>query len=202
MRLLRLVLWCATVLCTVPAAAAPLTVSGFLDDCAGNAALVGSDLLAPSCVDDLSVVNNVGIYGFNVAPAEAGTVRFRSVGHAAGGAEPYFSLFQGSGTGASFVASNLAEPLIDFDFAVVLAAGDYMIAIGAWQNMSFAENSGAGGLAEGFIGLGVPNGIGTSYYELDVSFGRLPPPNPIPAPGTLALVALGLLASRHIRRSR
>ena len=83
-----------------------------------------------------------------------------------GGFEPYLSLFDASG---NFLAStlfgttcppgantNLAsgqcfDVLLD---AGVLAPGNYAITISAFENMSFAENSGVGSLADGFTGLG------------------------------------------------
>jgi hypothetical protein len=84
----------------------------------------------------------------------------------AGGFEPYLSLFDAPG---NFLASTLFgttcppdantnagsgqcfDVLLD---AGVLAPGNYAITISAFENMSFAENSGVGTLTDGFSGLG------------------------------------------------
>ncbi|HLK18863.1 MAG TPA: DVUA0089 family protein, partial [Bryobacteraceae bacterium] len=83
-----------------------------------------------------------------------------------GGFEPYLSLFDSSG---NFLASTLfgvtcpaganTNPASNqcFDVALgagMLAPGTYEIAISAFENQSFAENSGSGNLADGFTGLG------------------------------------------------
>lgn len=168
------------------ASAAPAqTFSGRFDD-PTNAALVSSDLTAPSFVDDFSVANNVALYTFNVALA--GTVTVLSTGFAAGGADPYFTLFRGSNSTASFVDSNFAQAFStggDFAFSSVLAAGNYMIALGTFANMSFAENAGTGTLADGFTGLGEPTSLGDAHYSLSVT-------TPVPEPSTSVLMTFGL----------
>ena len=83
-----------------------------------------------------------------------------------GGFEPYLSLFDSAG---NFLASTFfgttcppgaaTNPSSGFCYDValdggILAAGDYQIAISAFENMSLAENLGAGTLADGFTGLG------------------------------------------------
>jgi hypothetical protein len=40
--------------------------------------------------------------------------------------------------------------------------------MGAYANLSFAENLGVGSLGDGFIGLGQPDFLGNYYYELEV----------------------------------
>jgi len=179
-------------------AASAQTFSGRFDD-ATNTALVSSDLSAPSFVDDLAVANNVALYAFNVA--FAGTVTVLSTGFAGGGADPYFTLFRGADSTASFVDSNFTQAFStggDFAYSSVLAAGDYLIALGTFANMSFAENAGTGTLADGFIGLGEPTSLGDAHYSLTVT-------TPIPEPSTSLLMTFGLAMtllalSRHQQR--
>jgi hypothetical protein len=75
--------------------------------------------------------------------------------------------------------------------AGVLAAGNYAIVISAWENMSFAENSGAGTLADGYTGLG-NLAIGEDmHFAFDVV---LRDASPVPEPGSAALLSGGGLA--------
>lgn len=181
-----------------PAQAADVVLSGYLDD-PGNTALVWSDLGAPLFGDDWEIANNVALYEI-VVPLD-GPVSFDSNGYAAGGADPYFTLFAGSGPGATFVHSNYDQAFCcggDFLENVALSAGTYTIAMGVFANMSFAENLGAGSLGDGFVGLGVPEYLGNYYYELAVSF-ETPPP-PVPEPAALAMSLLGLIALGVSRR--
>ena len=193
--------WLCGSLLAAAAHSAPITVSGVLSDSL-NTALLASDMGTPLFGDDFEIANNVAIHSFSVATA--GNVNFKSLGYAAGGAEPYFSLFQGSTWAATFLASNASISAIDFELDVALAAGDYLVAIGAWRNMPFAENTGSGTLADGFIGLGGPWALGNAYYELLITPAGVPPPPPplgtVPEPGSLALVAIALASS--LRRSK
>ena len=109
-----------------------------------------------------------------------GGVNGQSTTIAAGGFEPYLSLFDASGT---FLASTIFgvtcppgantntgsgqcfDVLLD---AGVLAPGNYAITISAFENMSFAENSGVGGLGDGFTGLGNLAPGEDMHYALDV----------------------------------
>src|SRR5688572_26738302 len=91
--------------------AGTITLSGFLNDNL-NAALVGSNLLPPLFGNEDEIANNVALYSLSVPVA--GNVSFDSNGHAAGGAEPYFTLFQGAGNSATFLDSNLN--IFDIDF--------------------------------------------------------------------------------------
>jgi len=166
-------------------AEAALTYSGRLDD-PSNPALVGSDLGAPSFVDDSAVANNVALYDV-IVPLD-GLVEIRSTGFSASGVDPYFTLFRGSSNAATFVDSNYVQAFStggDFDFAAVLPQGSYRIALGAFANMSFAENIGSGTLGDGFIGLGEPSALGDTHYELIVT-------TPVPEPSAGTLMALGL----------
>ncbi len=174
------------VLALAAATSSAATLAGRLDD-PGNAALVGSDLGAADFTDELAVANNVALYGFTVGTG--GLVSIVSTGFAAGGVDPYFSLFAGSGASATFLDSNFAQAFStggDFSYSAVLDAGDYEIALGAFANMSFAENLGSGTLADGFIGLGEPGSLGDASYRLALS-------TPVPEPSVGLLFAVGLV---------
>lgn len=188
---------------STPAQAAFIGFSGALDD-PGNAALVFYDLGPAQFTDDLATANNVALHSFNVALG--GVARISSTGYAAGGIDPYVTLFSGSDrTSATFVVSNVDNATTlggDFDLDILLAPGDYTLAIGAYQNMSFAENSG-GVLGDGFIGLGGPLFFGDGTYALGIT---LPDGGTVPEPGGAGLVLAALLAaaaaSRRARRQR
>lgn len=177
-----------------------LSFVGFFND-SGNSALVGSDLGPALFANDWDVANNVALY--DLAIPLGGIVGFRSFGYAAGGAQPYFSLFSGSRASmstASFIVSNYFDPNIDFDISAPLGAGSYVVALGVWENMSFAENLGAPlTLGDGFVGLGVPELLGSSYYELEVARPDEPVP-PIPEPGSLLLIGSGVIGCFARRR--
>ena len=172
------------------------TYAGNLGD-AGNTALVGSDLLAPDFTDANAVADNVALYTFSVTIP--GTVNIVSTGFAAGGVDPYFTLFAGSGNSATFVDSNYVQAIStggDFTWSGALAVGTYEIALGAFENMSFAENLGTGTLGDGFIFLGDPNSLNDGSYSLNVTT-----PAPEPSETLLMLVGLAALGTRF-RRSR
>lgn len=120
------------------------------------------------------------------------------------GFEPYLSLFDVAG---NFLASTFfgdlcpagANTNVDtgqcFDVALdggMLAAGDYRIAISAFENMSFAENLGAGTLADGFTGLGNLFAGEDMHYAFDVILNS--PATPVPEPQSVYLLVSAILA--------
>lgn len=195
----------AGLMCSAGAAmAGTMAISGRLGD-AGNTALVSSDLTAASFSDDWAIANNVALYTLNVATA--GWVQFVSTGYAAGGIDPYFTLFSGVGSGATFLFSNYDHAFTlggDFDLGTTLAAGDFTVAIGAFANMSFAEQDASlYTLGDGFTGLGVPTFVDDTSYFLTITLpdgGGGPGHLPEPSTGALLLVAAsaaGLLTRRR-----
>lgn len=195
----------ALILMTVagPALAGVVTLSGALGD-AANTALAASDLGSAQFSDEWATANNVALYELHLLAG--GSVRFNSTGFALGGIDPYVSLFNGiDRASATFLESNFLNASTvggDFTLDTVLAAGDYTVAIGAFQNMSFAENWGSGVLADGFIALGGPLYFGDGSYRLDIT---LPDTSPVPEPATAVLTLTGLFAlawARQRRRSR
>lgn len=169
--------------------------SGHFDD-PGNPALVASDLGAAGFTDDFAIANNVALHDFTVALP--GTVTITSTGFAAGGADPYFSLFKGAGGTAILFASNVDQAFStggDFGYAASLAAGAYRLAIGVFANLSFAENVGSGSLADGFTALGTPGSLGDASYRVVVT-------TAVPEASPWALLFAGLLAVGFATRTR
>jgi hypothetical protein len=122
------------------------------------------------------------------------------------GFEPYLSLFDAAG---NFIASTYfgttcpagahtnADTGDCFDVELdggILAAGDYKIAISAFENMSFAENFGSGTLADGFTGLGDLAEGEDLHYAFDITLEPSSPTSPVPEPLPGAMVALTALA--------
>jgi PEP-CTERM motif len=196
--------------------ASATVISGFFND-AANPALIASDgygdLQAARFGSDDLVVRNVAVYSLVVLTP--GTFEFASSGFALGGAEPYFSLFAGTGLGATFLGSNFFDPAIDFDDAFSLAAGSYLVAVGVWVNESFAENNPDADptIGDGFTALGDPTLLGSSLYQVGITSddggtfsiapapGLVTPPALVPEPATWSLVALGV-AGGLLRRRR
>ena len=179
------------------AVAAGLVFGGDFNDPA-NTALMGSDLGPALFGDDWEIANNVALYDLTV-PAD-GFVNFNSVGYAAGGAEPYFTLFAGTGAAATFLDSNYLIADVDFSLTRFLSAGDYRLALGVWENESFAENyypDPSLTLGDGFIALGEPGLLGNYHYELQVTLDSGPPG--VPEPSTLLLMAAGMVALTRAR---
>jgi hypothetical protein len=176
-------------------AAEATTFSGNLGD-AGNTALVGSDLGAPDFTDENAIANNVALYTFTTNGN--GLVSLLSTGFAAGGIDPYFSLFSGSGASATFLDSNYTQAFStggDFSYSATLAAGTYQVAVGAFANLSFAENLGTGTLGDGFTSLGEPGSLYDGSYSVTLT-------TPVPEPSTGALVGLGLAAVLFVFRNQ
>lgn len=133
-----------------------------------------------------------------------------------GGFEPYLSLFDSSGNFLSSTYFGTTCPVgantntlsgecydVSLD-AGPLSAGTYEIAISAYMNMSYAENSGSGLLSDGFTGLGNLYSGEDLDYAFDVIInggGSIPPPPPsVPEPPPLVLVGLASVLSLAYRR--
>jgi hypothetical protein len=182
-----------------PALASADTFSGFLND-PGNVVLVASDLGPALFGDDFEIANNVALHTLLVAVAD--TYSFESTGFAAGGVDPYFTLFDGTNPAGTFVGSNYATAFStggDFTLSFSLNPGTYTLAVGAFANLSFSENLGTGTLGDGFTGLGGPGFLGTSFYEIQVAQATTPP---VPAPATVFLLVSGLAAVAAWARAR
>ncbi len=171
-----------------------------------NAALIGSDSAGPSFTDAGAEANNVALYDLVVPVTE--TVSIVSTSFAAGGADPYLTLFQGSGAAATFFDSNYDQAFStggDLDYSATLAKGSYEVALGVFANLSFAENYGSGTLADGFTGLGDPGSLGNGSYAVKVTLGSgtaaAPEIDPSEAGGALALL-LGMLLVARGRTTR
>lgn len=189
-----------TVLIAFSIAVSATVITGRLDD-ASNPALVGSDLGAPGFADIATIANNVALHAFTLTAA--GTVTVQSTGFAAGGVDSYFSLFAGSGATATFVDSNYAQAFStggDFLWSATLAAGAYQFALGAFANLSFAENVGSGALADGFVGLGQAGSLGDSSYRVVLITPDGVPS--VPEPATFWLLSIGLVAFGTSTRAR
>lgn len=172
------------------ASAAPQFFSGRLDD-PGNTALVGSDLGAAQFGSLQLVANNVALHPFTIDTAGSYDV-ISSGALALGSFDPYVTIFSGHGLGATFFASNFDNAFSVggvFTLSLDFAAGDYTLAVGAFANMSFAENLGVGTLGDGFTGLGDPNVLDDGPYAITIDVGT--PPQPVPEP---PMAALGLAA--------
>jgi hypothetical protein len=196
----------AVILSATPARAA--TYDGNFGD-AANTALVGSDLGSASFTDPNAVSNNVALYSFSVPVTE--TISITSTSFAAGGANPYLTLFQGSGGAATFFDSNYNQAFStggDLDYSATLTKGSYELALGVFANLSFAENYGSGTLADGFTGLGDPGSLGNGSYAVQVSMNSTTPPasapeiDPASAVGGLTLLIGAVLALRGRSSSR
>ena len=187
----------ALALAATLAAATTTTLAGNLGD-SGNAALVGSDLGAPDFTDANAIADNVALYSFTVTVA--GTVDIVSTGFAAGGVDPYFTLFAGGDDTATVYDSNYDQAFStggDFAWSGSLAAGTWQIALGSFANMSIAENYGVGTLADGFTFLGDPGSLGDGSYSLSLTT-----PVPEPSQAWLLGVSLAALATRSLRARR
>jgi hypothetical protein len=128
---------------------------------------------------------------------------------AQGGFEPYLSLFDSSG---NFLASTLFGTTCPagantntssgqcFDVSLdggTLLPGTYQIAISAFENMSLAENPGAGTLADGFTGLGNLADGEDLHYAFDVVLAST---TPVPEPSDAWLLLAAMLTLIGARR--
>lgn len=184
------------------AIAAPMLFSGRLDD-ASNTALVGSDLGPALFSSQQDVANNVALHAFTITTA--GPYDLISTGVSVGGIDPYVTIFSGLGAGATFFESNFVNAFSvggDFTLSLLLAAGDYTLAVGAFANMSFAENLGVGTLGDGFTGLGDPNSLDDGPYVITIDIGAGPQPVPEPPLTALCLAALAAMAAVRGRLAR
>ena len=111
------------------------------------------------------------------------------------GFEPYLSLFDGAGNflASTFFGTHLSsrrEHQHRYSAMLRVAArrrrsclGNYSIVISAFENLSFAENSGTGTLADGFTGLGNLALGEDLHYAFDVTLTPTTA-SPVPEPGT------------------
>jgi hypothetical protein len=119
-----------------------------------------------------------------------------------GGLEPYLSLFDAGGTflaSTNFGVTCPAGALINsgsgqcFDVMFdggVLTPGTYQLTLSAYLNMSFAENSGTGTLADGFTGLGNLAQGEDLHYAFDITLSST---SAVPEPSTTFPLLGGLL---------
>ena len=180
------------------ASGAATTLAGNLGD-STNGALVGLVWGAgPDFTDEFATANNTALYEFTVY--HSGLVTITSTGFGAGGVDPYFTLFTGTGTTATLLDSNYDQAFStggDFSWSGLLAAGSYEIALGDFANMSCSEVGCGSTLGDGFSGLGEPDSFGNGSYSLMLS-------TPVPEPSMAWLLLAGAagLATRLRRSTR
>ncbi len=132
---------------------------------------------------------------------------------AAGGLEPYLSLFDASGNflASTYLATTCPAGANTYDghcYDVsldggTLAAGTYYIALTAYANMSLAENYGSGNLSDGFTGLGNLQPDEDLHYAFDVILTpNSAPPPPVPEPNYTFLMGIALVAPFFLRKMR
>jgi len=121
-------------------------------------------------------------YGFGGSADAPGATNAAGTVIPSGGFDTYFSLFAGTGPSATFLSSNddgscppgdATEACSDSSLDVPLGAGNYTLAVSAFDNFSFAENQPPGTLGDGFIGLGSYFSVSTltdrtSNYAVDI----------------------------------
>jgi hypothetical protein len=201
---------------TGAAQASPIDVSGSLGD-PNNPNLIGSSPDSPpGFTDPATISQNVNVTtfivpfggfadfivpfgGFADSIVDPGTTQllsFRSTSIIVNQTliNPYFSLFSGSGSGATFLTSQTMPQSTTggtFDVHIFLAAGTYTMTLGVFGNESVAEMDGEGTLGDGFIGAGDPNQLGSGRFAATIL---------IPEPETLLLLAIGIAAAGLGRR--
>ncbi len=129
-----------------------------------------------------------------------------------GGFEPYLSLFD---AGGDFLASTFSGTTCPagantntssgqcFDVLLdggMLAAGDYQIAISAFENLSLAENLGSATLADGFTGLGNLAQGEDLHYAFDVVL--TPRVSTVPEPRIVWLLVGAILMLHRVQCAR
>lgn len=187
------------------AQAGSISVVGHLDpNDANDVALILFTLTSAADVD-------VQTWGYGGTGSAPGGVNAAGAVVPDGGFDPYVSLFDGVGSGATFLASNddgLCPPgngavaCHDSTLHVAsLAAGSYTLALSTFSNDSFAENTGSGTLGDGFIGLGnyydaSTNSVRSSNYAVDITSNGIPA---VPEPSALVMLCVGALVLSALR---
>ena len=123
---------------------------------------------------------------------------------AAGGLEPYLSLFDATG---NFLASTYFRTTCPpgansfggncFDVSLnggTLTPGTYQIALTAFENMSLVENGTGSNLPDGFTGLGSLAPGESLNYAFDVVLLQNSLPQNTPEPASLLLITIGCAA--------
>jgi hypothetical protein len=154
------------------------------------------------------------LFEFTVSTASAYTVTSRGYNDLYGnlpnvdGIDTYVALFQGTGSGASYLAE-FFNPVQAGDFqatSAVLAAGTYTLAISMWNNYACGNGACApspGTLADGFSGLSQFDPSRELYFEVDLEASDGTDPTPVPEPATLLMVCAGMAGLARTRmRSR
>jgi len=142
-------------------------------------------------------------FGFAGGTSQTGAVV------AAGGLEPYLSLFDSSGdfitstyfgttcpAGAGSVGGNCYDVELD---SPALVAGTYTLVLSAYANLSLAENYGSGTLADGFSGLGNLSGSENLNFAFDIN---IPTAATVPEPGAGWMFLVGGAAIAALVKAR
>ncbi len=200
-------------LCLTPASEATASTFSFIGDLRSDATIVGcgnlctldlvndpDEVIAQWAARSESFTLAAPATGYAITFSSGGGTNGAGAAIAAGGFQPYLSLFDNAG---NFLASTYFSPLVGpaydtrLDFGV-LGAGTYRIVISAYLNLSLAENLGTGTLADGFTGLGNLFPGEDLHYAFDVVLDD--GGGPVPEPGTLMLVLGGMGVAMARRR--
>lgn len=199
---------CIAILARAGAAGATISFIGGLDtDCTSGCNV---NIPAPDYAQFGAAIFSFTLAGptsaYAITYSYGGGANGHGLAVANGGFEPYLSLFDSSGTflastysgqtcppGALTYQGDCLDVRLDMG---VLPAGTYQIAISSYANMSFAENSGAGTLSDGFTGLGNLYFGEDLHFAFDVVTGN----SDVPEPSTWLLTAGGLVLLRRYWR--